>query len=59
MADTHAALAPPERFQDFLAKVSAAAHAPLAVLPATTHMALMQRTFQMVPLLGEFMRDGG
>lgn len=101
MADTYAALAPhPEHFQDFLAKVSAAAHAPLpwtaddlrglrvptlllvgdsdfvrvehaaemqqlipgaqlAVLPATTHMALMQRTSLMMPLLGEFLGDGG
>ncbi|WP_053849151.1 alpha/beta fold hydrolase [Streptomyces sp. NRRL B-24085] len=96
MADTYAAVAPhPEHFQDFLSKVSAAAHAPLpwtaddlrglraptllllgdsdfvrvehaaemqrlipdarlAVLPATTHMALMQRSSLLLPLLGEF-----
>ncbi|MFJ6390975.1 alpha/beta fold hydrolase [Streptomyces sp. NPDC091972] len=96
MADAYAAVAPrPEHFQDFLAKVSAAAHAPLpwtaddlrglraptllllgdndfvrvehaaemqrlipdarlAVLPATTHMALMQRSSLLLPLLGEF-----
>lgn len=96
MADAYAATAPhPEHFQDFLAKVSAAAHAPLpwtaddlrglraptllllgdsdfvrvehaaemcelipearlAVLPATTHMALMHRTSLLLPLLGEF-----
>ncbi|MFF0015597.1 alpha/beta fold hydrolase [Streptomyces sp. NPDC005374] len=96
MADAYAATAPhPEHFQDFLAKVSATAHAPLpwtaddlrglraptlllvgdrdfvrvehaaemqrlipeaqlAVLPATTHMALMRRTSLVLPLLGEF-----
>ncbi|MFF7131997.1 pimeloyl-ACP methyl ester carboxylesterase [Streptomyces sp. SAI-126] len=96
MADAYAAVAPdPEHFQDFLAKVSAAANAPLpwtaddlravrartlllvgdsdfvrvehaadmqrlipdaqlAVLPNTTHMALMHRTSLMLPLLGEF-----
>jgi pimeloyl-ACP methyl ester carboxylesterase len=96
MADAYAVTAPhPEHFQDFLAKVSAAAHAPLpwtaddlrglrmstqlligdrdfvrvehaaemqqlipeaqlAVLPATTHMTLMQRTSLLLPLLGEF-----
>ncbi|MFF7168760.1 alpha/beta fold hydrolase [Streptomyces pseudovenezuelae] len=97
MADAYAATAPhPEHFQDFLAKVSATAHAPLpwtaddlrglrvptlllvgdtdfvrlehaaemhrlipeaqlAVLPATTHMTLMQRTSLLLPLLGEFL----
>jgi pimeloyl-ACP methyl ester carboxylesterase len=97
MADAYAAVAPhPEHFQDFLAKVTAAAHAPLpwtaddlrgldaptllvvgdtdfvrvehaaemkelvpaaqlAVLPATTHVALMQRTSLLVPLLTEFL----
>jgi pimeloyl-ACP methyl ester carboxylesterase len=97
MADAYAATAPhPEHFQDFLAKVSTVAHAPLpwtaddlrglrtptllligdsdfvrtehaaemqrlipeaqlAVLPATTHMALMQRTSLLLPLLGEFL----
>jgi pimeloyl-ACP methyl ester carboxylesterase len=96
MADAYAATAPhPEHFQDFLAKVSAAAQAPLpwtaddlrglraptllllgdsdfvrvehaaemqrlipearlAVLPTTTHMALMRRTSLLLPLLGEF-----
>ncbi|MFF7645655.1 alpha/beta fold hydrolase [Streptomyces canus] len=96
MADAYSVTAPrPEHFQDFLAKVSAAAHAPLpwaaddlrglrvptlllvgdsdfvrvehaaemqqlipeaqlAVLPATTHMTLMQRTSLLLPLLGEF-----
>ena len=96
MADAYAAVAPdPGHFQDFLAKVSAAAQAPLpwtaddlrtlraptlllvgdsdfvrvehaaemhrlipeaqlAVLPATTHMALMRRTSLLLPLLGEF-----
>ncbi|MFE1835991.1 alpha/beta fold hydrolase [Streptomyces sviceus] len=96
MTDAYAVTAPhPEHFQDFLAKVSAAAHAPLpwtaddlrglrmptqlligdsdfvrvehaaemqqlipeaqlAVLPATTHMTLMQRTSLLLPLLGEF-----
>lgn len=97
MADAYAAVAPhPEHFQGFLAKVSAAAHAPLpwtaddlrglraptllvvgdsdfvrvehaaemqrlipeaqlAVLPATTHMALMRRTSVLLPLLGKFL----
>ncbi|EDY58923.1 alpha/beta hydrolase [Streptomyces sviceus ATCC 29083] len=96
MADAYAVTAPhPGHFQDFLAKVSAAAHAPLpwtaddlrglrmptlllvgdrdfvrvehaaemqqlipeaqlAVLPATTHMTLMQRTSLLLPLLGQF-----
>jgi len=97
MADAYAAVAPhAEHFQDFLAKVTAAAHAPLpwtaddlraleaptllvvgdrdfvrvehaaemlelipgaalAVLPATTHVALMRRTSLLVPLLTGFL----
>ncbi|MFF4509370.1 alpha/beta fold hydrolase [Streptomyces sp. NPDC001401] len=97
MADAYAAVAPhPRHFPDFLAKVTAAAHAPLpwtaddlrgleaptllvvgdsdfvrvehaaemqelipgaqlAVLPATTHVALMRRTSLLVPLLTEFL----
>ncbi|MGW4564980.1 alpha/beta fold hydrolase [Streptomyces sp. NPDC004561] len=97
MADAYAAVAPrPEKFQDLLAKCSAAAHAPLpwtaddlrgvraptllvvgdtdfvrlehaaemrdllpdarlAVLPGTTHMALMRRTALLLPLLHEFL----
>jgi pimeloyl-ACP methyl ester carboxylesterase len=97
MADAYAAVAPhPEHFQDFLAKTSAAANAPLpwtaddlrgldvptllvigdrdfvgvehaaemqglipdarlAVLPGTTHMALMRRTGLLLPLLDEFL----
>ncbi|GGJ39368.1 alpha/beta fold hydrolase [Streptomyces brasiliensis] len=97
MADAYAATAPhPERFQDLLAKCTAAANAPLpwtaddlralraptllligdsdfvrvehaaemqrlipqarlAVLPATTHMALMRRTSLLLPLLDEFL----
>ena len=97
MADAYAASAPdPEHFQDFLAKVTGAAHAPLpwtaddlrgldtptllvigdtdfvrvehaaemqglipgaqlAVLPSTTHVALMQRTSLLLPLLTEFL----
>ncbi|MFG2788254.1 alpha/beta fold hydrolase [Streptomyces sp. NPDC048419] len=96
-ADAYAAVAPhPEHFQDFLGKVTGAAHAPLewtaddlrgltaptllvvgdtdfvrvehaaemqelvpdarlAVLPATTHVALMQRTSVLLPLLTEFL----
>ncbi|PWI15162.1 alpha/beta hydrolase [Streptomyces sp. Act143] len=99
MADAYAAVAPdPEHFQAFLAKVSAAAHAPLpwtaddlralaaptllligdsdfvrvehaaemqsliprshlAVLPATTHMTVLRRTFLVLPLLDEFLGD--
>jgi pimeloyl-ACP methyl ester carboxylesterase len=97
MADAYAASAPhPEHFQDFLAKVTGAAHTPLpwtaddlrgldtstllvigdtdfvrvehaaemqrlipgaqlAVLPSTTHVALMQRTSLLLPLLTEFL----
>jgi pimeloyl-ACP methyl ester carboxylesterase len=97
MADAYAAVAPhPERFQDLLARCSAAARAPLpwtagdlralraptllvigdtdfvriehaaemrslipharlAVLPGTTHMALMRRTALLLPLLHEFL----
>ncbi|MCX4878710.1 alpha/beta fold hydrolase [Streptomyces sp. NBC_00847] len=97
MAEAYAAVAPhPGHFQDFLAKVTGAAHAPLpwtaddlrglgaptllvigdtdfvrvehaaemqalipdarlAVLPATTHAALMRRTDLLVPLLTEFL----
>ncbi|MFG2372994.1 alpha/beta fold hydrolase [Streptomyces sp. NPDC048504] len=97
MAEAYAAVAPhPEHFQDFLAKTSAAANAPLpwtaddlraltaptlliigdtdfvrvehaaemqrlipgarlAVLPGTTHMALMRRTSLLLPLLDEFL----
>ena len=97
MADAYAAVAPhPEHFPDFLAKVTATAHAPLpwtaddlrnleaptllvvgdtdfvrvehaaekqelipgaalAVLPATTHVALMRRTYLLVPLLTGFL----
>ncbi|WP_328430947.1 MULTISPECIES: alpha/beta fold hydrolase [unclassified Streptomyces] len=97
MAEAYAAVAPhPEHFQDFLAKVTGAAHSPLpwtaddlrglaaptllvvgdtdfvrvehaaemqalipgarlAVLPATTHVALMRRTSLLVPLLTEFL----
>lgn len=97
MTDAYTAVAPhPERFQDLVAKCTAAAHAPLpwspddlrglraatllvigdtdfvriehaaemqrlipraelAVLPATTHMALMRRTSLLVPLLTEFL----
>ncbi|MFF3462760.1 alpha/beta fold hydrolase [Streptomyces sp. NPDC002619] len=97
MADAYAASAPhPERFQELLAKCTAAANAPLpwtaddlrglrtptllvvgdtdfvrvehaaemqrlipgarlAVLPATTHMALMRRTSLLLPLLSEFL----
>ncbi|MEV5875479.1 alpha/beta fold hydrolase [Streptomyces sp. NPDC052101] len=97
MAEAYAAVAPhPERFQDLLARCSAAARAPLpwsaddlrglraptllvigdsdfvriehaaqmrelipdarlAVLPGTTHMALMRRTALLLPLLHEFL----
>ncbi|MFI6654778.1 alpha/beta fold hydrolase [Streptomyces sp. NPDC050523] len=97
MADAYAAVAPhPEHFQDFLGKVSGAAHATLewtaddlraltaptllivgdtdfvrvehaaqmqelipdarlAVVPATTHVALMRRTSVLLPLLTEFL----
>ncbi|MDQ0963899.1 pimeloyl-ACP methyl ester carboxylesterase [Streptomyces sp. B4I13] len=97
MADAYAAVAPhPGRFQDLVAKCTAAAHAPLpwtaddlrgvraptllaigdtdfvriehaaqmqrlipravlAVLPATTHMAMMRRTALLLPLLAEFL----
>jgi pimeloyl-ACP methyl ester carboxylesterase len=97
MAEAYAAVAPyPEHFQDFVAKTSAAANAPLpwtaddlraltpptlliigdmdfmrvehaaemqqlipgarlAVLPGTTHMALMRRTSLLLPLLNEFL----
>ncbi|MGQ4333707.1 alpha/beta fold hydrolase [Streptomyces hayashii] len=97
MIDAYTAVAPhPERFQDLIAKCTAAAHAPLpwtaddlrglraptllvigdtdfvriehaaemhrlipraelAVLPATTHMALMRRTTLLLPLLTEFL----
>lgn len=97
MADAYTAVAPdPGHFQDFLAKCSEGAHAPLpwspddlrglraatllvigdtdfvriehaaemrrlipraelAVLPATTHMALMRRTTLLLPLLTEFL----
>jgi pimeloyl-ACP methyl ester carboxylesterase len=98
-ADAYAAVAPhPEHFQNFLGKVTGAAHAPLpwsaddlralaaptllvvgdtdfvriehaaemqrlipdarlAVLPDTTHVALMRRTSLLLPLLTEFL-DG-
>jgi len=97
MAAAYAAVAPhPEHFQDFLGKVSGAAHAKLewtaddlrgltaptllivgdtdfvrvehaaqmqelipdarlAVVPATTHVALMRRTSVLLPLLTEFL----
>jgi pimeloyl-ACP methyl ester carboxylesterase len=96
-ADAYAAVAPhPEHFQDFLGKVTGAAHAPLpwtaddlralpaptllivgdtdfvrvehaaemqrlipdaqlAVVPATTHVALMRRTSVVLPVLTEFL----
>lgn len=99
MTDAYTAVAPhPERFQDLIAKCTAAARAPLpwtaddlrglgaptllmvgdtdfvriehaaemhrlipraelAVLPATTHMALMRRTTLLLPLLTEFLAD--
>ncbi|MFG2573904.1 alpha/beta fold hydrolase [Streptomyces sp. NPDC048481] len=100
MTDAYTAVAPhPERFQDLVAKCTAAAHAPLpwtaddlrglcaptllvigdtdfvriehaaemqrlipraqlAVLPATTHMALMRRTTVLLPLLTGFLGSG-